>query len=61
MYSYDDEKGDRNEDENPIKANDHLCDALRYVIMMKDTGNDMETEKAERLLSRLRSQIPQTR
>jgi PBSX family phage terminase large subunit len=34
MYSYDDEKGDRNEDEKPIKANDHLLDALRYVVMM---------------------------
>jgi PBSX family phage terminase large subunit len=61
MYSYDDEKGDRNEDENPIKANDHLLDALRYVIMMKNVGVDMESEKAERLLSRLKSTQSQTR
>lgn len=61
MYSYDDDKGDRNEDEKPIKANDHLLDALRYVIMMKDTKTDMESEKAERLLSRLRSSMPTTR
>lgn len=61
MYSYDDEKGDRNENENPIKANDHLLDALRYVIMMKDVGMDMEAEKSERLLSRLRNLQPQTR
>jgi len=32
MYSYDDEKGDKNENENPIKANDHALDALRYFI-----------------------------
>ena len=61
MYSYDDDKGDRNEDEKPIKAHDHLCDALRYVIMMKDTSLNMESEKAERLLSRLRNQSNQTR
>jgi len=61
MYSYDEEKGDRNEDENPLKANDHLCDALRYVVMMKDTAGDDETEKADRLLSRLRNRDNQTR
>lgn len=61
MYSYDDEKGDRNENENPIKANDHALDSLRYVIMMKDKGTDMEAEKSERLLSRLRSSTMQTR
>ena len=31
-YSYDDDKVERNEDENPIKANDHALDALRYVV-----------------------------
>jgi len=61
MYSYDDEKGDRNENENPVKSNDHLLDALRYVVMMKNVGMDMEAEKAERLLSRLKGQINQTR
>jgi PBSX family phage terminase large subunit len=61
MYSYDDEKGDRNEDENPIKLNDHLLDALRYVVMMKDTGFDDEQEKAERLISRLKLTTNQTR
>jgi len=59
MYSYDDEKGDRNENENPVKANDHLLDALRYVIMMKNVGLDMEAEKADRMLSRLRNLQPQ--
>jgi len=61
MYSYDDEDGEKNENENPLKANDHLCDALRYVIMMKDTAQDMELERADRLLSRLKSNTNQTR
>lgn len=59
MYSYDDEKGDRNENENPIKANDHLADALRYVVMMKNVSLDMETENADRMLSRLKNLSPQ--
>ena len=33
-YSYPDKKPDHNEDENPIKENDHACDALRYALMM---------------------------
>lgn len=61
MYSYDDEKGERNENENPVKANDHLLDALRYVIMMKDKGTDMESEQADRMLSRLKNSTMQTR
>jgi PBSX family phage terminase large subunit len=32
MYSYDDEDGEKNAKEKPIKANDHALDALRYVI-----------------------------
>src|SRR3990167_1400418 len=36
MYSYDDEIIERNEKENPIKANDHALDALRYVVLMVD-------------------------
>ena len=32
MYSYDDEKGEKNENENPVKAYDHALDALRYVV-----------------------------
>ena len=35
MYSYDDEKAEHNQEEKPIKANDHALDALRYVVMMK--------------------------
>jgi len=32
MYSYDDEKKEKDENEKPIKANDHALDALRYFI-----------------------------
>ena len=32
MYSYDDDKGEKNEQENRVKANDHALDALRYLI-----------------------------
>ena len=33
-YSYPEKKDMRNEDENPIKENDHALDALRYVVAM---------------------------
>lgn len=33
-YSYPDKKPDRNEQENPIKENDHCVDALRYPLFM---------------------------
>jgi PBSX family phage terminase large subunit len=35
-YAYPNKKVDRNEEENPIKENDHALDALRYVLMMDD-------------------------
>jgi PBSX family phage terminase large subunit len=34
-YSYPEKKPDRNEEEKPIKDNDHALDALRYAIMME--------------------------
>lgn len=34
-YSYPDKKPDRNEEENPIKENDHAVDALRYALSME--------------------------
>lgn len=37
-YSYPDKRPDHNEDEDPIKENDHAMDALRYAIMMAATG-----------------------
>lgn len=35
-YSYPDRKADHNEEENPIKENDHALDALRYALMMEE-------------------------
>lgn len=33
-YSYPERRPDRNEEENPIKENDHALDALRYALSM---------------------------
>jgi len=33
-YAYPDKKDQHNPDENPIKENDHACDALRYALGM---------------------------
>lgn len=38
-YAYPDKKDFRNEDENPIKENDHAMDGLRYPVMMRATRN----------------------
>lgn len=37
-YSYPEKKPDHNEEENPIKENDHALDALRYALMMESAG-----------------------
>lgn len=34
-YSYPDRKPDHNEEENPIKENDHAVDAMRYALSME--------------------------
>lgn len=34
-YAYPDKKADHNEEEKPIKENDHACDALRYALSME--------------------------
>ena len=34
-YSYDEDNNEKNEQENPIKFNDHAIDATRYVVMSK--------------------------
>lgn len=39
-YSYPDKKPERNEDEKPIKENDHALDALRYALMMESPVGD---------------------
>lgn len=33
-YSYPESKPDRNDEENPVKENDHALDALRYALSM---------------------------
>jgi len=38
-YSYPDKKDLHNEDENPIKENDHMMDAIRYPVMMRARRN----------------------
>jgi PBSX family phage terminase large subunit len=38
-YSYPEKKDMRNEDENPIKENDHALDALRYALSMQISTN----------------------
>lgn len=35
-YSYPDKKPDHNEDENPIKENDHSCDEVGMVLYMQE-------------------------
>jgi len=47
----------------PEAGFDHSMDALRYALasLIKDGTGDMEAEKAERLMSRLRGQVNQTR
>lgn len=41
-YSYPERRPDRNEEENPIKENDHALDALRYALSM---DNVLTTKK----------------
>ena len=43
-YSYPEDKGERNPDEKPIKLNDHLLDALRYVINKEDREQQINTK-----------------
>ncbi len=42
-YSYPDKKDDRNENENPIDENNHMMDAIRYVVMMRAKGKPTAT------------------
>lgn len=45
-YRYPEPKEGKNDDENPVKENDHALDALRYVIMM-DYGISEEVIEQE--------------
>ena len=37
-YAYPDKRPDHNEDENPIKENDHALDAIRYALSMESAS-----------------------
>ncbi len=48
-YAYPDPRPDRNENENPIKDNDHALDALRYALMTNQADNVLTQEERARL------------
>jgi len=61
-YSYPDKKPDHNEQENPIKENDHALDSLRYAIMGNQPQGIISREEIlERSLVRQRALINQSR
>lgn len=45
-YAYPDKKPDHNEEEKPIKENDHALDALRYALMMDGGIGEQSTVRA---------------
>ncbi len=47
-YSYPDKKADHNEEENPIKENDHACDAIRYALSMESSVGSRSEVKINR-------------
>lgn len=61
-YSYPDKKDMHNEDEKPIKENDHALDALRYAIMgNQPQGQITKEEILERVLARQKLTLNQSR
>jgi len=54
-YSYPDKKEMKNEDESPIKENDHALDALRYALYMQVT-RDSRAHAQQFIPSTLRKQ-----
>jgi PBSX family phage terminase large subunit len=44
-YSYPDKKELRNEEEAPIKENDHALDALRYALYMQNDGQRVKSRQ----------------
>ncbi len=45
-YSYPERKPDHNEEENPIKENDHALDALRYALYMDEPADVLSELRA---------------
>jgi len=49
-YSYNEDDTERNEDERPVKANDHALDALRYVVTSVFGKNSIGREMNEHFI-----------
>lgn len=61
-YSYADKRPDHNEEENPIKENDHALDALRYALMSNTASSRVTNDElANRARTRMKSVVNQTR
>jgi len=53
-YAYPESKIGRNEEENPVKENDHALDALRYMLYMDEPINVREVLRQENSVYRNR-------
>ena len=53
-YSYPERRADRNEEENPVKENDHALDALRYALYMDEPVNIAFQHRQERNIFNVR-------
>jgi PBSX family phage terminase large subunit len=54
-YRYPDPKPDKNEDENPVKEDDHALDALRYALTTNKSDHLTPEELARRHIERMRN------
>jgi len=46
-YRYKPKRVDQNEAEEPVKENDHLCDALRYILHMWENTDSLEEDERD--------------
>lgn len=56
-YAYPEKKSDKNEEENPIKENDHALDALRYALMMDNQASVKKTRPRPPQMPRQKTNI----
>jgi PBSX family phage terminase large subunit len=54
-YSYPEKRLNHNEDENPIKENDHALDAMRYALFMDEPINFITQLRSEHRVAQNRS------
>jgi len=47
-YTYPEKRPDHNEEENPVKENDHALDALRYALSTNNSDNVLTQEERAR-------------